>query len=549
MVMINTTISELGRILKRKISRKELEELCFRYGIDIEGEGDFVNFEVTSDRIEIISKFSLADLLGRLMGIRVHRYDSLPSKKMDIVIKAAHRPFVNILYVKLDEPAGKELQDLLVIQDKFDRTVGRSRSSAAIGMFDFSNIKFPIEYREVDKDSISFVPLGFDSEKSYKEILDSTEKGKEYGSLLKEKPIVWKQKDGKIFALPPIINADFSSLTKDTRQIFVDITGNDRYAVNALTKALAFNLQFVGEVSVVRPVYKNKNIDTGLSFKQENFLINVSNVSTLLGIELSLKEIAKTLNAMDYTVKENESGLEVSPPFYRQDVIHQVDIVDDILRFYGAQRIIPSAPSSYTPGAKLQNSGMLENISSLLVGFGYQELDLNVLTSENYQFNKTGIKNDIYASLIGQKSGEITMARSNLTGEMLRFISNNLHKKFPQKLFDVGFVLERADVDVVFKNALRLSICSCGQETNLSEIVVILERLLRDSFGEKPLNIRLDETMDGFSKLFIKGRSGLLYYGGKKIGVIGEVHPRVLNEFGIELPVSLTEVYLTEFSL
>ena len=123
MVMINTTISELGRILKRKISRKELEELCFRYCIDIEGEGDFVNFEVTSDRIEIISKFSLADLLGRLMGIRVHRYDSLPSKKMDIVIKAAHRPFVNILYVKLDEPAGKELQDLLVIQDKFDSVI------------------------------------------------------------------------------------------------------------------------------------------------------------------------------------------------------------------------------------------------------------------------------------------------------------------------------------------------------------------------------------------------------------------------------------------
>lgn len=549
MVMINTTIEEMCRLLKKKLSRKEFEELCFRYGMDLEGEGEYLNFEVTSDRIEIISKVSLAAVLGQLIGVKTHRNEAILAKKQEVIINPTHRPFVNLLQVKLKEPISANLPELLVMQDKFDKTVGRNRTSAAIGMFDSSKIKFPITYEETTSDKVSFIPLGLNAKKSYNEILESTEKGKTYGNLLKERPIVWKQQNGDIFALPPIINADFASVTKDTKNLLVDITGNNKDAVNSLTKALIYNLQFFGEVSIIKPEYKDKKINTELTFNQNKFLLDASNVSTLLGVDMPLTEITRILKAMDYQVDKEKSGLSIIPAFYRQDVIHQVDIVDDILRFYGVQNIKQSEPHSYTFGSRLPNSEILDNITSLLIGFGYQELDLNVLTTESYQFIKTCIKSDNYAPLIGQKSGEISMARANLSGEILRFISNNLHKKFPQKIFDIGFVLSKTDVDVVFENKLRFSICSCSLDSNISEIKGIVEKVIKESFNGEELTIKKDDVLDGFKGLFIQGRSGLLYYGNKKIGVIGEVHPKVLNAFKIELPVSLAEIYLNELGL
>ncbi len=550
MVMINTTITEMNAILKKKLSRKDFESLCFRYGIDVEGGGEYLNFEVTSDRVEIISKFSVAHLLGQLLGVNLHRTEAVRYKKLEVAVKKTHRPFVNLLYVKLDEPAGKNLAELLTMQDKFDKTVGRNRNSAAIGLFDFSKLKFPIVYEQTEPSKVSFVPLGLSSEKNYSEIILETEKGRSYRELLEDKPIVWKQKGSEIFAMPPIINADFSSVTKDTKSLFIDITGNNRYAVNSLTKALMLNLQFLGEVSVIAPKYEVKDIDTGLDFKTNKFFLDTSNVSKLLGVEMSLKEMARILKSMDYGVLEEKSGIVVVPPFYRQDVIHQVDIVDDIMRFYGVENVTAIKPHSYTVGRKLANSNTLDNMVSLLIGFGYQELDLNVLTSEDYQFKKTKIKAENYAPLIGQKSGDITMARANLCGEMLRFLSNNLHKKFPQKLFDIGFVLARNNnADVLFENRLRLSICYSDINSTMTELQGIIYKLLRDTFSDETIKIKKDASLDGFSDALIKGRSGLIYHGDRKIGVIGEIHPSVLNEFKIETPVSIAEIYLDSLGL
>ncbi len=550
MVMINTTMNEMNVLIKKRLTRKDYEDICFRYGIDIEGDDNYLNFELTSDRIELASKFSLAWLIGQLINVKVHRTETVLAKKLSVNIENTHRPFVNLLYVKLTEPLGNKIKELLTLQDKFDKTVGRNRHSAAIGIFDFSKIKFPIEYREDDPAKISFTPLDSASPKSFEEIMTNTEKGRMYKNLIKNRPIVWRQADEKIFAMPPIINADFSSVTNTTKSLLVDITGNNKETVNALTKALIFNLQFFGEVTVIKPTYSDKKNDPNLNFKQNKFFLDNTNISNLLGENsISLKEASRILKTMDYKVFEEKSGLIVLPPFYRQDVIHQVDVIDDILRFYGVQNIKPIESNLYTLGSKLRGSESIENIRSLIVGFGYQELDLNILTNEEYQFKKTGILAENYAALIDQKSGDITMARANLLPELLRTISNNLHKKFPQSLFDIGFVLKKSGADVMFSNELHLCMGYCGLTSNLSDILVVLRKLLKDTFGDEKLSIHSDEKSDGFEKMFIKGRGGSAYFGNKKIGVVGEVHPRVLNEFGIELPTSVAEINIEQLLL
>ncbi len=544
MVMINTTISEMNSILRKKLLRKDYEEVCLRYGIDLSGSGEYLNFEMSSDRMELISKYSVGFLLGQLLSVNVHRYETVTAKRADITINETHRPFVNLLHVKLNGKAGDVMDELITIQDKFDKTIGRDRRVAAIGMFDYAKLKFPLKYLEIDGKDVSFVPLNYSDKKTYKEILDETDKGRQYGHLLGSKPTAWVQKGGDIFALPPIVNADFSSLSSDSKTILIDVTGTDKDVVNALTKALIFNMQFFGEVSVLKPDYSSKRIETGIDFKQVPLFLKEKGIKDVLGVEISSGDIKSTLSRLGYQVSTVSGGLYATPPFYRGDVIHQVDVIDDIMRVYGLDKIKPDFSRKYTPGATLPGSQIIEIIRDTLVGMGYQELDLNIMTNESYQFNKTGINASDYASFVDTKNADATMVRINITPEALHFVSNNLHKKFPQKVFDIGFIVSKANTDVNFANEERLCLLSCGADSNMSEMIVALEKVIHEAVGDKGMRLEDSGDMEGFSKTVIKGRAGVVYYDGKKIGVLGEVHPRVLNEFGIELPASFAEIYL-----
>ena len=550
MVMINSSIEEMNRILRKKLSRKDYDDVCFKYGIDLTGDDGYMNFELTSDRLEIVSKYALANLIADMLGFSVHRNSTISSKKLEVTVKKSERPFVNTLFVKLDKMIGGSIQELVEIQNKLDSTIGRNRKMAAIGIFDYDKLEFPITYSTRKKGDISFVPLGYNSEKRYDAVMLETKQGLEYGKLISGEPAVWTQKDGKIVSLPPVINADFCSVTNETKTLFVDITGTDRHAVNSVTNALAFNLQFFGSVEVVSPSYSSKDIDTGFSLKSEKFNLNQDNISSILGIEIPLKKVASILKAFDYEVHEdNGDSLIIVPPFYRQDIIHQVDIVDDVVRMFGINELPSSELRTYTVGSRLANYRAVENIRNLMIGSGYQELELNVLTNETIQFEKTGIPSSNYAPLIDIKSGDITMTRVNVLPEMLRFVSNNLNKRFPQNLFDIGYVVRKSDADVLFDNQLRLTIISCGKTANVSDIVTVVRRVLSDTFTDAKPSFVKDDDLDGFSKMMIKGRAGFINYNGQNIGIVGEVHPKVLNEFGLEMPASVAEIYLDRLGL
>ena len=544
MVIIDSKISKLNAIMRRNLSADDYAKLCFQYGIDMEGSGDDFSFELTSDRMEIISEHSLAYLFSCLLRGKTHRNEAIASSKADITIEKTHRPFVNLLSVKLNEPVGDNIKELMALQDKLDRTIGRNRRMAAIGMFDLSELKFPLVYKEREKNAVSFVPLGQLEKRTFSEIMSDTNQGREYASLVKDKSIIWEQKDGKIFAMPPIINADFASISGKTTNILIDITGMEKGAVNSMTIALIFNMQFFGDVKVLKPEYKVKELDPLLKIKENEFSLSLEKIKNILGIELNISEVSEALKAFDYAVTKAKSDFKVKVPFYRQDVIHQVDIIDDILRFVGVDRIKEAPIRTPLIGERLPGARKIDSVRDVILGFGYQETELNVLTNEKIQFSKTLINPENYAPLVGIKSGEITMARANILPEMLRFVSNNLNKKFPQNLFDVGYVLEGSDGEIPFINRLKLCILSCGKDSNLTAVYGVVKKVLSDSFGIQDVKLAEPPKSHAFIKTFIHGRMGELHADGTNIGTIGEVHPEVLNNFGIELPVSACEIDL-----
>ena len=545
MVMLNYGIDEINKVIGKRLKLADYENIAFKFGLDLDEGENVLNFELTSDRVDIVSKYSLAHVFAGQLGIKMKRNISIGMGKEIVLIENTERKFVNVLHVVLDNKIGDDLNEILAIQERLDKNMGRNRKKSAIGFFDYEKISFPIRYCEIQRESVSFIPLGSSSSKNYNQIMKEVKQATEYKDLISKKPIVWIDKDNNIIAMPPIINADNYSINENTKELFIDVTGTDRENVNAVTKILIYNFQFLGKVSIIQAKYKNNAISTGFSLETHGFYLNEDSIESVLGKKIMKEQAVKILSAMDYGVKTLGKDIIVKPPFYRQDVMHQVDIIDDIMRSFGVDNINEKAPHSYTEGSFLPNHYFIDNIKNVLVGFGYQEIDINALTNEKYQFVKTFMDGEDYVSLLQLKSGEVTMVSRYIFPELLRLISNNLHKKFPQKIFSVSEIVQEGSSDVTFKNRLKLSFVSCEKDVNVTDTLSIIKKVLSDVFAIKSISTNYADKK--YIKTFINGRAYSVLADGKEIGFAGEIHPRVLNSFGIELPVSLAEIYIDGF--
>ena len=158
------------------------------------------------------------------------------------------------------------------------------------------------------------------------------------------------------------------------------------------------------------------------------------------------------------------------------------------MRSLGVENITEKVPHSHTEGSFLSNHYLIQNIKEVLVGFGYQEIDINALTNEKYQFGSTFIEGEDYVSLLQLKSGDVTMVSKYIFPELLRLISNNLHKKFPQKIFSVSEIVQEGSSDVTFKNRLKLSLVSCERDINITDTLSIIKKVLSDAFAIKSVS-------------------------------------------------------------
>jgi len=172
-----------------------------------------------------------------------------------------------------------------------------------------------------------------------------------------------------------------------------------------------------------------------------------------------------------------------------------------------------------------------------MLGLGYLEVVTFTLTNERRQYDFMRRKRpeiwEHYIPVMHPLTEEHTIVRTDILPELLEVLSVNTHHPLPQRIFEVG------DVVVGMKNRLRLSACSTHAKANFAEVRSIIQAVMR----ELDLNWEVAESDDG---AFIEGRRARIVVNGKDVGVFGEVHPEVLEKFGIPNPVVGFEIDLSE---
>ncbi len=538
---------DLETLIGKKFkSRAELEEALMYAKAELDGlEGDELKIDVKDTNrpdlwsIEGIAR-EIKGRIGKEKGIPVYKVGKSKVKAKiekgleNIRPKAAYAVAKNIMVT--DEL----IRQMVQLQEKICQSFGGKREQVAIGIFDFDKIKGNVRYYAADPE-FEFVPLGYRVKMNLAEILEEHPKGIEYGKLLKKfkkYPLLVDEEEG-VLSMPPIINSEESGkITEKTRNLFIDITGFDQEKINVALRIVCCALADRGaKIESVELQYPNGKKLVTPNFKNKKFKIRKEYAGELSGLDKTDKQFETLLKQARYNVKNNGVNFEIEYPSYRQDILHEVDVIEDIIISEGFNSIEPATVSVSTIGNELCEVKDNDVLRDCCIGIGLQEVLTFTLTSREKQERKMCTEEQNFVEIENPVSENWSVYRKSILPELLEFLGMNKHAVYPQRIFEIGKTVhfnKKSDTGVTEKNKLCLVLAS--REANFTHAKSALQAVC----NARKWKFSLTEKDD---PRFEKGRCAEISIGKRK-GIVGEINKKVLSNFGIEMPVAAVEIEL-----
>jgi len=492
----------------------------------------------------------LARVLGGFLNLesRQRRYE-VDEPILEVHVDAqlnAIRPFICCSVVKDVKLTDAVIRGLMHLQDKLDQTYGRSRQKTSIGIYDHDLISPPLSYRVTEPSDISFVPLGFEEKMSLAEILLHHPKGVEYGHIVKEYSVypILLDSNRKVLSFPPVINSnDLGRVTDETRNVFVEVTGTIHQTVlntlNLVTLALIDRGGKAYAASVCYPddaFYTSRKVLTP-DFRKRRMDLSVGCANGVLGLQLSAERMAELLSTAGFEVeKVSRDSVAVLVPCYRVDVMHQVDLVEDIAIAYGYNNIEPLWCELPTSGSVKPEQRLFDVAREFMVGLGFQEILNYNLTNPESLFDKMNHEKACVVEVANPKVVTMSCLRNWLLPSLMEFLGNNQSVEFPQNIFELGKVTLLDETrETKTRDEEWLAATTTHPTANFSEI----KSALAAFFMNLGVEWQIKETNH---PSFIEGRVGTAKVNGVDVGVLGEVNPQVLEAWKLENPVAAFEI-------
>ncbi|RQG93146.1 phenylalanine--tRNA ligase subunit beta [Natrarchaeobius halalkaliphilus] len=553
----------------------ELKDDLFGLGLEFEGRTDDGAFELefAPDRLDRLSVEGVARSVryqyGDARGVHV---PSTNSPEWTIVVDESvpeERPYVTGAVIRDVDLDDASLESLIQLQEKLHATMGRKRAKGAVGIHDLTMLKGStategnptIEYVGVEPDGDRFVPLDSDAEMTPADVLEDHPTGQTYADLVSEYeryPAIYD--DLGLFSFPPVINGRRTEVSTDSRDLFVEMTGTDQWTIDKMLNIVCYALAARGAtLEEVRVEYSDGEsgerelVRPDLSTKTKT--VSHDRIETILGIDLDPDEVIDLAERSGLEAEKRESGdddglvYEVTIPPYRVDVLHPLDVIDDLGRAYGFNDLEPKYPDVGTVGGRHERSRLEDAARTQLVGLGFEDLLNFHMISEGENFDRLSASpgDDVYgpgepATIKGPYSEDYTMLRTWVTPSLLMVLERNTHRAYPQNLSEIGFTAAVDEAETTgISERRRVGAVLASHESGYEDAKARLQALCR----------RFDvdlETPSTEHPTFISGRTASVVIDGEAVGVIGEVHPRVLVEHDLKVPVAGFEFDLAALS-
>ncbi len=547
--------------LERKIGRidDKLRNKIDMFGTPIDNEDDNeISVEVFPNRPDLLSLqgFSRGFLgfLGKKIGLRDYNVEK-PEKDFKVIIDKSVkkvRPYTACAIVKGLKFDDNVINEVIDMQEKLHGSYGRQRKKLAIGIYPLEEIKLPIKFLAKKPEDIKFQPLEFPKEINGSQILSQHPTGREYGHLLEDFDVypIFEDANGQILSMPPIINSEKTGkISEKTKDVFIECSGfNKKYLGNAINMIVTALADFGGKVYAMEIEDKVEGKYLSPNLEPEKMEFSVDYINKNLGLELSEKEIVGLLGKMGIGVgtagksSEDDSGHYVLIPAYRTDILHEIDLVEEVAIAYGYDNFEPEIPAISTIGEESKIDILKRKVAEVLVGLGLIEVSTYHLSTKEKQFKRIGVKEfkNKMIEVMNSKT-ENNILRNSLFASSIAVLGENSDASYPQKIFEVGKVFyydENSETGIGEKEKLGISLCY--EKANFTELKQVLDYLMK-MFG---ISYEISEIE---KEGFIDGRVGSILIDGKSIGFIGEVLPVVLRNNKIKMPVSSLEIDIEKF--
>ena len=454
------------------------------------------------------------------------------------------RPFMTAFVISGKPIDDAMLKDIIQTQEKLCWNFGRKRRSVSMGVYRSELINWPVQYRAVDPHTTSFTPLGFDTEMTCEQIITEHPKGKEYGWILKgmKKVPLLSDAKGGVLSMAPIINsAQIGAVQQGDTDLLVELTGTDMPSLLLATNIVACDFSDAGytilPVSVEYPYETGfgKTITTPLYF-QEPTKTTVHAVNKLLGTKLSAQDIVEALERMDNTVTVEGDCLTLTPPAYRNDFLHEVDIIEDVMMGKTVEFFEPETPREFTIGRLSPVTLLSRKIKSLMVGFGYQEMIFNYLGSKKDYIDRMNIDGESVIEIANPMSENYQFVRPSIIPSLLSAETVSGNAVYPHRIFETGKIAYLApEENTGTRTRQSLGFLTVNQDANFNEAASLIAGLLY----YLQMDYAVCETHD---PRFIEGRQAGVLANGKQIGIFGELHPQVLENWSVTVPAFAGEL-------
>ncbi len=548
----------LYKYIGKKVEGDDFVRLLSAAKAEFDGrEGDLLKIELNdTNRPDLWSTAGIGRQLRNYTGGKNNDYSFFSSKgnlkdsgnriiNVDPALKSI-RPYIAAFAVRGGGIDDASLRDIIQTQEKLCWNYGQKRKSIAMGVYRSDLFRFPVKYIAADPDRESFVPLAFDRKLTLREILKEHPKGQEFGGIVSgfDKFPYITDAEGKTLSFPPIINSnDIGAVMVGDRELFVEMTGSDIYSLLIAAAIVACDLYDAGyEILPVKTVYP---YDTPLGreitspyYFQQPVEADIAYINKLLGEKFTPDEAAGYGRKLGCRIDVKGNTLTLYPSEYRNDFLHAVDVIEDVMIGKALPNFIPVMPDDFTMGRLSPATIFGRKIKNIMAGLGFQEMVYNYLGSGKDYIEKMNMTGKEVVKISNPMSENFEYLRPSILPSLLNSEAVSGNAVYPHRIFEAGKTAVKDSSEnygVATINALGF--LSADKDAGFNLASSQLSAVMFYISAEYTLKEADDPR-------FMKGRCARIISRGKDIGVMGEINPAVLENWGIQMPCAACEINL-----
>ena len=506
-----------------------------------------VEMEIEVDRPDMYSLEGIArqvdGILERSLGLPLYRTE--PTDYTVNVENVVSRPYIAAAIVWDVDVDEDYLEELIQFQEKLHVSLGGRRELVAIGLHDLEKLPSKqLSYRLEPIERVIFEPLGGGGERTLEEVLRETEQGKKYGKISlrgRLHPVLYS--GNYVISVPPVINAELTRIEPGTRHVFIDVTGTNKRLVMDTVAILAANLaerskgKRIGLVRIARDSGEEMHTP---DMNPRRVSVDARYVERNIGMGIEPELIVKHLRRMRFGARRGEGSLlHVEVPRYRIDILHPIDLVEEVVLSIGIENMEPLTPKLMLRGRLLAERVWEREARKILVGHGFIEVISYSLVDCKKEAEISGYEPGMIVKLSNPIGVESACLRASLLPGLLLLAAENQHN-VPLRVFEIGEgVIVTGSGEKGVEHRKLLAIVYMAEKAGYEDIQGYVYALIR-SLGDEVVKIT-----EARHPSLIEGRAAQLETLQGLHAVMGEVRPELLEKYGIEYPVAVAEIDYT----